>query len=121
VAARRRDEPAAQPPALAPACRRALLRLDPRAREEDFSDEAIGRLGDERRMREVLAVFERLPVQEQEVLALSAWAGLGYDDCALALGVPVGTVRSRLSRARSHLRELVADEPVLEPAVGACG
>lgn len=86
----------------------AMGRLDVAAAEADFSDEVVGRLTDEGQMREVLSVFDRLPVHEQEVLSLFAWAGLDYQGCALALGVPVGTVRSRLSRARLHLRELVA-------------
>jgi RNA polymerase sigma factor (sigma-70 family) len=86
----------------------ALARVDGRAAEADFSDEVVGRLADEREMRRVLAVLERLAPQEQDVLAVCAWGGLSYDEAAVALGVPVGTVRSRLSRARSHLRELVA-------------
>jgi RNA polymerase sigma-70 factor (ECF subfamily) len=36
------------------------------------------------------------------------WEGLAYDDIAAAQGVPVGTVRSRLNRARGRLRELAA-------------
>ena len=102
----------------------AIARLDPTASEADFSDEVVGRLADERQMRDVLAVFEQLPVQEQEVLSLCAWSGLNYEDSALALGVPVGTVRSRLSRARSHLRELVGcdgHECDGEHALEVCG
>jgi RNA polymerase sigma-70 factor (ECF subfamily) len=102
----------------------ALARLDPTAAESDFSDEIVGRLGDERRMRDVLSVFDRLAPHEQEVLALCVWAGLSYDDCAVALGVPVGTVRSRLARARAHLVELVASgghERNGERALGTCG
>jgi RNA polymerase sigma-70 factor, ECF subfamily len=101
----------------------AIARLDAKAKEADFSDEVVGRLADEIRMREVLAVFDRLPVHEQEVLSLCAWAELSYEDCALALGVPIGTVRSRLSRARSHLRELVGcsgHELAGEHAIGTC-
>jgi RNA polymerase sigma-70 factor (ECF subfamily) len=75
---------------------------------EDFSDELVGRLADEDQMRSVLQVVDRLQPQEQDVLALCAWAGLTYEEGAVALGVPVGTVRSRLSRAREHLRELLA-------------
>jgi RNA polymerase sigma-70 factor (ECF subfamily) len=102
----------------------ASLRLDAGAREADFSDEVVGRLADEQQMHEVLAVLDQLPVHEQEVLALCAWAGLSYEDCALALGVPVGTVRSRLSRARSRLRELVdcsGHGLAEEHAIGTCG
>lgn len=86
----------------------AVVRLGRPETERDFSDEVLGRLADEREMREVLAVVEQLSAAEQDVLALCAWAGLSYEECAVALGVPVGTVRSRLSRARAHLRELVA-------------
>jgi RNA polymerase sigma-70 factor (ECF subfamily) len=102
----------------------AIAHLDAAANEADFSDEVVGRLTDERQMREVLAVFDRLPVREQEVLALCAWADLSYEDCALGLGVPIGTVRSRLSRARGHLRELIAGgghELDGEHAIGTCG
>jgi RNA polymerase sigma-70 factor (ECF subfamily) len=45
-----------------------------------------------------------LPRREREPLLLLAWADLGYEEIALALGVPVGTVRSRISRARARLR-----------------
>jgi len=41
---------------------------------------------------------------EQDVLALCDLAELSYEEAATALGVPVGTVRSRLSRARAKLR-----------------
>jgi RNA polymerase sigma-70 factor, ECF subfamily len=60
-------------------------------------------------MGRALAVLARLPRREQEVFALCAWAGLGYEDAAIALRIPVGTVRSRLSRARARLRELDPD------------
>jgi RNA polymerase sigma-70 factor (ECF subfamily) len=87
----------------------ALARLSPRHMEADFTDDVDGRLSDERDMREILGVFERLAPQEQDVLALCAWGELSYEEASVALGVPIGTIRSRLSRARSHLRELVDD------------
>ena len=46
-----------------------------------------------------------LPAVERETLLLFAWESLTYDDIADALGVPVGTVRSRLNRARRRLRQ----------------
>jgi RNA polymerase sigma factor (sigma-70 family) len=104
----------------------AFARLDPNVSEPDFAEDAAGRLADERQMRKVCAVFALLPAREQEVLALCAWADLSYEDCAVGLGVPVGTVRSRLSRGRAHLRELVAarghelGEEHDEPAIKAC-
>jgi RNA polymerase sigma factor (sigma-70 family) len=41
---------------------------------------------------------------DRDVLVLIAWEGLSYDEVAAALAIPVGTVRSRLSRARKKLR-----------------
>lgn len=85
----------------------AIDRLDRTGDPSDFSDEVLGRMADEAQMAEVQAVVEQLPGHERDVLALCAWAGLDYDEAAIALEVPVGTIRSRLSRARAHLLELV--------------
>ena len=54
-------------------------------------------------MRAVRAAVAALPRREQDVLALCVWSGLSYEEAAGALGVPVGTVRSRLARARARL------------------
>ncbi len=51
----------------------------------------------------VLRAVARLPRRQREVLLLAAWADLSYAEIAHALGLPVGTVRSRLSRARAAL------------------
>jgi RNA polymerase sigma-70 factor, ECF subfamily len=83
---------------------RALARLDPRPQEADLADDALGRIADEQRMAAVLRSLRALSKGERDVLALYAWAGLSYKEVAAALGVPVGTVRSRLSRARLHLQ-----------------
>jgi len=53
---------------------------------------------------------DALPAVEREALLLFAWENLSYDDIADALRVPVGTVRSRLNRARSRLREQDSSE-----------
>jgi RNA polymerase sigma factor (sigma-70 family) len=47
-----------------------------------------------------------LPPGERDALLLYVWEELGYEDIAAALGVPVGTVRSRLNRARRRLRAI---------------
>jgi RNA polymerase sigma factor (sigma-70 family) len=59
----------------------------------------------EEEMRALLALIARLPRREQDVLALCVWSELSYEHAAEVLGVPVGTVRSRLSRARARLRQ----------------
>lgn len=56
----------------------------------------------------MVAAVAALPQGERDALLLHAWEGLAYDDIARALEIPVGTVRSRLNRARGRLRELPA-------------
>lgn len=82
---------------------RALASLPPPASEPDHAERVTDQLGSTARMQQVLAAIEGLPARDREVLALVAWAGLTYDQAAAALDVPVGTVRSRLSRARARL------------------
>ncbi|NBA93406.1 sigma-70 family RNA polymerase sigma factor [Pseudomonas sp. R5(2019)] len=53
-----------------------------------------------------LAAFARLSAEQRALLLLVSVEGLSYKDAALALDVPMGTVMSRLSRARAALREL---------------
>ena len=50
-------------------------------------------------------VIEDLPPIDREVLVLYAWQHMSYADIALALDMPVGTVRSKLNRVRTKLRE----------------
>ncbi len=54
------------------------------------------------------AALAALPGGDRDVLLLIAWEQLSYGEVASALGVPVGTVRSRLSRARKRLRAALA-------------
>ena len=72
--------------------------VDP-AREEVPHDPAGARLA---------AALAQLTEGERDVLFLFAWAELDYEEIAHALGIPGGTVRSRLHRARAKLRELLA-------------
>jgi RNA polymerase sigma factor (sigma-70 family) len=64
------------------------------------------RLVHEARLAAVLSAFPRLSTMDREVIALFVFEELSYQEISAALGVEVGTVRSRLARARAHLREL---------------
>lgn len=52
----------------------------------------------------VLAALERIPDRNREVLVLIGVEGFSYDEAAVILDIPIGTVRSRLSRGREELR-----------------
>src|SRR5215469_3436876 len=95
--------------------RAAMARLPEPAAAPDFADELAERIDDTERLHALRAAFGRLRPAEQEVIALCAWAELDYAAAAEALGVPIGTVRSRLHRARGKLRRL-AIEPQCGPA-----
>lgn len=87
--------------------RAAMARLPPREPIPDFTDELVDRLADADRVAAARAALEDLSDADREVILLCVWAGLDYGGTAQALGIPVGTVRSRLSRARARLRERV--------------
>jgi len=74
---------------------------------EDWSRDIEARMTLER----VLAVMQTLPPAMREVLALVTLEGQSYQEAATACGVPVGTVMSRLSRARSELMKRLANRP----------
>ncbi len=84
--------------------RKALERLPRTLAEPDHADEVVGRLQDQARMQAVLDGLRSLTQIEQEAIALCVWAELSYADAAVAMQVPIGTVRSRLARAREKLR-----------------
>ncbi|MEV3857534.1 RNA polymerase sigma factor [Streptomyces sp. NPDC050095] len=81
----------------------ALARLAPPEPVCDIAGDVAGRLDDAAYLRAVRVAVDRLRRPDREVLALCAWGGLDYAAAAEALGIPVGTVRSRLSRARARL------------------
>jgi RNA polymerase sigma factor (sigma-70 family) len=71
----------------------------------DHAGDVAGRVTAAAQARQVAAAVAGLTAKERDVLLLTVWAGLSYEDVAEAVGVPVGTVRSRLNRARTRLRE----------------
>src|SRR3954451_4913265 len=67
-------------------------------------------------LRDLEAGIAKLPEEQRQVILLIGLEGMRYDEVALTLGVPIGTVRSRLSRGRDQLRELMGMEPKLRAA-----
>jgi RNA polymerase sigma factor (sigma-70 family) len=89
--------------------RSALNRLPVPLESSDERRDLGDRLADEEEMRTILVAFAQLPRREQDVVSLCIWTGLSYEEASTALGIPVGTVRSRLSRGRQRLRELLGE------------
>jgi len=81
---------------------------------EDPWDAVIDRLDGAARSRALLAAVRALPPAERDVLLLVAWEQLTPAQAATALGVPQGTARSRLYRARTALRLALATNPAEE-------
>ena len=69
-------------------------------------------------LRDLDRLLQRLPPEQREVLLLIGVEELSYREVALAVGVPIGTVMSRLSRARARLREQMQGRDTAAPAAG---
>jgi RNA polymerase sigma-70 factor, ECF subfamily len=93
-----------------------------RRRGTEVSVEAAGALTQAPRQErhleceEVADALERLPAEQRATVVLVALEDLPYDEAASVLGVPVGTVRSRLSRGRDALRSMLEGEGLAAPA-----
>lgn len=104
------------------ALQRVLLTFDDRDHgnaDASFVEEAIEKVDAEALTNRAIAALVGLSEGEREALLLLTWEGLGYSEIAVALEVPVGTVRSRLHRGRRKLREHLgwpedASSPVVE-------
>jgi RNA polymerase sigma factor (sigma-70 family) len=94
--------------------RRLLHKWRSRIGEQDPSDAGFAELDDridaDRRQSQLEAALATLDPAARDALLLFSYAGLTYEEIALALDTPVGTVRSRISRSRQKLRELLSAE-----------
>jgi RNA polymerase sigma-70 factor (ECF subfamily) len=67
-------------------------------------------------LRDLQRALYCLPFEQREVLLLVCVEELTYQEASVALSVPVGTVMSRLSRAREHMRALLTEGPTCKSA-----
>lgn len=65
-------------------------------------------------LNDTMAALQRVPEEQRVVLEIVALEDMSYAEAAHVLGVPVGTVMSRLSRARNRLREELEGERVVQ-------
>jgi RNA polymerase sigma-70 factor (ECF subfamily) len=87
--------------------RRALRQAGHRVDIDDAASELVAPSGGADQLLDLQRCLLRLPDEQREVLLLVTLQDLSYQDVARITGTPIGTVMSRLSRARSRLRELM--------------
>jgi len=83
---------------------RALARTGVDGIFADHAESVAAKVTAQASTRVLAGALARLTAGERDVLLLMAWAGLSYEELAAALDIPLGTVRSRLSRARTKVR-----------------
>jgi RNA polymerase sigma factor (sigma-70 family) len=97
--------------------RRAVRQAAHRVDVEDVENELVAPSGVPDQTMDLQRCLLRLPPEQREVLLLVTLQDLGYEEAARITGVPVGTVMSRLSRARARLRELMEGRVPAGPAL----
>lgn len=94
---------------------RALQRAPVDADVESPADRVAAGVTAQASRPELASALAALPAKDRDVLLLIAWGDLTYGEVAQALGIPIGTVRSRLNRGRRKVRESLGDtNPMLE-------
>jgi RNA polymerase sigma factor (sigma-70 family) len=79
--------------------------------DDDIADAPVrATQSDMLEVRDIDTALRRLPIEQREVVLLVALERLSYSESAKTLGIPIGTVMSRLARARERLRVMLADE-----------
>jgi RNA polymerase sigma-70 factor (ECF subfamily) len=96
--------------------RAAIERLPSPSVAPAAEDQVVARSMTEAGLRDALDAISALSEGEQEVVMVVLWSDQSYEEAATVLGIPVGTVRSRLSRARSKLQIALGNtaHPVLK-------
>lgn len=90
-----------------------VRRVEPEPWQDEEGPPAAGLTAEASQLRDLERCLARLSDEQREVLLLVGLEQLTYEETARALGIPIGTVMSRLSRARERLRRLMGgeDEP----------
>ncbi|MET7458783.1 RNA polymerase sigma factor [Nonomuraea sp. NPDC005501] len=94
---------------------RALLRAPVEDRVDSPADRVAAGVTAQASRPELASALAALPAKDRDVLLLIAWGDLSYEETAQALGIPIGTVRSRLNRGRRKVRAALGDtNPLLD-------
>ncbi|WP_283134988.1 RNA polymerase sigma factor [Rhizohabitans arisaemae] len=101
----------------------ALARTGADEVAESYADRVEARVSASAVHRELAEALAVLSPEDREVLLMVAWADFSYEEVAQALGIPVGTVRSRLHRARKKTRAALggADPSAVQEEEATCG
>ena len=94
--------------------------------DSDSAENAVDRVADTAKdayatyvsnfeQEQVRKAIQQLPLEFREIILLREYEELSYEEIATLLGCPVGTVMSRLARARSRLRDFLADTLLTHP------
>ncbi|GAA3582177.1 RNA polymerase sigma factor [Kribbella ginsengisoli] len=89
------------------ALRQRLGTLGGSTETPDHSALAVAKVDDERAMSALRRALAKVPADQREIVELVAWSGCSMAEAAQVLGVPEGTVKSRLARARRRLAGLI--------------
>jgi RNA polymerase sigma factor (sigma-70 family) len=89
---------------------RAIARMGAAPAAEEDAERVVGRLDAQAMRGRLAAALAELADGDRDVLLLVAWAQLSCEESAQALGIPAGTARSRLHRARKRIRAALAEQ-----------
>jgi RNA polymerase sigma-70 factor (ECF subfamily) len=90
---------------------RAMARIPDEPIDAGHDERVVVRLSAERIRGELAAALAALPARDRDVLLLMALGGLDHHEIAAALGIPYGTVCSRLNRVRRKVRAALSVDP----------
>jgi RNA polymerase sigma factor (sigma-70 family) len=86
----------------------ALKRMSSATTERPFDEAVVDAMAAGIAVERLSANWDELTDQEKEIVVLVFWSELSYQETADALGVPIGTIRSRVARARDKLQHSLA-------------